>query len=189
VATGKRLVRGRGGHGVIYTFTEPPGPQLAQIVKNDLHAVGLEMDIKQLGKPAMYTRLSNPAEPYDIALVGWVTSNPDPFDELNQLFGSAYIPPAKLQPNDPTAYVNFSLFNDPNFDHKLRSTALLGGSVRTHAYGQLAIDLARRAAPAAAWGLNTTRNLFATRIGCETYQPVYGFDLAALCLRAKHAPH
>jgi len=43
------------------------------------------------------------------------------------------------------------------------------------------------AAPAAAWGLNTTRNLFATWIGCETYQPICGFDLAALCVRTKHA--
>jgi ABC-type oligopeptide transport system substrate-binding subunit len=187
LATARRLARGRGGHGVIYAFTNPPGPQLAQIVKNDLHAIGIEMDIKRLGKPAMYTRLSNPDEPYDIALAGWVTDFADPFDELNQLFDSAYIPPANLQPNDPTAYVNFSRFEDPSFDHRLRSTALLSGGARARAYGQLAIELARDAAPAAAWGINTTRNFFAARIGCETYQPIYGFDLATLCVRAKHA--
>jgi hypothetical protein len=95
---------------------------------------------------------------------------------------------AHLKPGDPTAYVNFSRFDDPNFDQKLRSTALLAGDARTRAYGQLAIDLARNAAPAAAWGLNTSRNFFAARIGCETYQPIYGFDLATLCLRANAAP-
>jgi YVTN family beta-propeller protein len=187
LATARRLVDGHGGHGVIYTFTKPPGPQLAQIVKNDLHAIGIEMDIKQLGKPAMYTRLSNPAEPFDIALAGWVTDFADPFAELNVLFDSVYIPPANLQPNDPTAYVNFSRFSDPTFDRRLRSAALLSGSARARAYGQLAIDLARNPAPAAAWGIDTTRNFFATRIGCETYQPIYGFDLARLCVRAKHA--
>ena len=75
---------------------------------------------------------------------------------------------------------------DPYFDHRLRSTALLSGRARNRAYGRLAIDLARDAAPAAAWGLSTTRNFFAARIGCETYQPIYGFDLASLCVRTKH---
>ena len=135
----------------------------------------------------MYARLSNPGEPYDIALAGWVTSNPDPFDELNQLFNSAYIPPASLKPNDPTAYVNWSQFDSASFDRSLRAATLLSRSERTRAYGQLAIELARGAAPAAAWGLNTTRSFFATRIGCETYQPVYGFDLTRLCLRVRRS--
>ncbi|MHB8690715.1 MAG: ABC transporter substrate-binding protein [Solirubrobacteraceae bacterium] len=187
LATAKRLARGHGGHGVIYTFTGTLGLQLAQIVKNDLHAIGLEMDIKQFGKPAMYTRLFNRNEPYDIALAGWVTDYPDPFGELNVLFDSTYIPPATPRPYDPTAYVNFSHFHNPNYDRRLRAAALLSGTSRTRAYGQLAVDLARDAAPAAAWGVNTTRNFFAARIGCETYQPIYGFDLATLCLRAKHA--
>lgn len=189
LATATRLAHGHGGHGVIYTFTNPPGPQLAQIVKNDLQAIGIEMDIKQFGKPEMYTRLLNLNEPFDIAFGGWVDDYPDPFDELNQLFDSAYIPPPNLSPNANGFYNNNSRFDDPYFDHRLRSTALLSGSSRERAYGRVAIDLARDAAPAAAWGLSTTRNFFGTRIGCETYQPIYGFDLASLCVRATHTRH
>jgi hypothetical protein len=29
----------------------------------------------------------------------------------------------------------------------------------------------------------TARDLFSARIGCQTYQPLYGVDLAALCVR------
>jgi hypothetical protein len=51
------------------------------------------------------------------------------------------------------------------------------------AYGQLDIDLATRAAPVVAFGDLTARDFFSTHIGCQTYQPIYGMDLAALCRR------
>jgi hypothetical protein len=34
----------------------------------------------------------------------------------------------------------------------------------------------------AAIGVWLNRDLFSARIGCQIYQPVYGIDLAALCL-------
>jgi hypothetical protein len=63
------------------------------------------------------------------------------------------------------------------------AAATLSGTARQRTYGRLAVDLARDAAPVAAWGVPDSRNLFATRIGCQAYQPIYGFDLATLCLR------
>jgi hypothetical protein len=30
---------------------------------------------------------------------------------------------------------------------------------------------------------NVNRDFFSARMGCESYQPVYGIDLAALCIR------
>lgn len=184
VAAAKRLARGHGRHGVIYAFTEPPGPQLAQIVKTDLHAIGVEMDVKLMGKPVMFQRLLNPHEPFDIASTGWSVDYPDPYDELNRLFDSASIPPFPLPPNGANSYVNLSGFADPAFDRRMRTAALLSGAERRRVYGRLAIDLARNAAPVAAWGIDTTRDFFAKRIGCETYQPIYGFDLASLCAQA-----
>jgi hypothetical protein len=32
-------------------------------------------------------------------------------------------------------------------------------------------------------GTNASRDFFSARSGCQVYQPVYGIDLAALCLR------
>jgi hypothetical protein len=37
--------------------------------------------------------------------------------------------------------------------------------------------------PAAAIAWNASRDFFSARIGCQGYQPVYGMDIAALCLR------
>jgi len=50
-------------------------------------------------------------------------------------------------------------------------------------YGKLDVDLARNAAPLVAFANATTRDFFSARIGCQLHQPVYGVDLAALCLR------
>jgi hypothetical protein len=66
-----RLTRGITHQGVIYGYTLPPRPELAQIVKTDLAAVGIDMDIKLFGKVAKYSRIDNPAQPWDIALAGW----------------------------------------------------------------------------------------------------------------------
>jgi hypothetical protein len=38
-------------------------------------------------------------------------------------------------------------------------------------------------APAAAFATNASRDFFSARMGCQVYQPVYGIDLGALCIR------
>ena len=44
-------------------------------------------------------------------------------------------------------------------------------------------DLAGKAAPIIAFGIALNRDLFAARIRCQIYQPIYGMDLAALCIK------
>jgi len=51
-------------------------------------------------------------------------------------------------------------------------------------YGALDLDLARIAAPLAAYGNSWSHDFFSARIGCQTYNGTYGMDLAALCSRA-----
>jgi hypothetical protein len=34
-----------------------------------------------------------------------------------------------------------------------------------------------------AFANETARDFFSARVGCQIYQPVYGIDLAALCIR------
>ncbi len=50
-------------------------------------------------------------------------------------------------------------------------------------YGELDVELARNAAPLVALANVTTRDFFSARMGCQLYQPVYGVDLAALCVK------
>ena len=63
------------------------------------------------------------------------------------------------------------------------AAARLAGDERYRVYGELDVDLARNAAPLVALANVTTRDFFSARIGCQLYQPVYGVDLAALCVR------
>ena len=120
-----------------------------------------------------FSRISRPGEPFDLAVSGLHLANPDPGSIL-EVFRSI----------DPVVGgENISHFKDPSFDRKLKAAAKLSGAKRYRVYNRLAFELARDAAPAAAIAWNTSRDFFSARIGCQIYQPVYGIDLAALCLR------
>ena len=91
----------------------------------------------------------------------------DPFNFLNYLLDGTHSP----------------YLDDRAYNRKLAAAASLSGPQRYRVYAALDAELARDAAPLAAIGTPTSRDFFSARIGCHIYQPVYGFDLAALCLR------
>ena len=95
---------------------------------------------------------------------------PDPSQMLNALLdGSDGIPS----------------FNDRAYQRRLAAAARLSGPRRYLTYGALDLDLARNAAPLAAFGNPSSNDFFSARIGCQTFG-VYGMDLAALCIRRPH---
>ena len=59
----------------------------------------------------------------------------------------------------------------------------LRGEERLRAYARLDRDLAGRAAPAAAFSSGTVTHFLSGRMGCQVLHPLYGLDLAALCVR------
>ena len=79
--------------------------------------------------------------------------------------------------------VNFARFDDPAFGRRLAAAAELSGPSRYIAYGRLDLDLTRGPAPMAAFGNESAHDFFSARIGCQVYNPIYGMDLAALCIR------
>jgi hypothetical protein len=58
----------------------------------------------------------------------------------------------------------------------------LSGSARYDAYGKLAVDLARNAAPVAAISVRNDRFFVSSRVGCVRAAAHGGVDLAGLCL-------
>ena len=54
---------------------------------------------------------------------------------------------------------------------------------RDDAYAALDHDLMADAAPWAPFANINSRDFFSARIGCHTFNPFFGMDLAALCLR------
>jgi hypothetical protein len=79
--------------------------------------------------------------------------------------------------------LTISHFDNPAFKRKLDAAAKLSGAKRDRAAGRLALELQRDLVPLAAIATTASRDFFSARIGCHVYQPVWGMDLAALCLR------
>jgi YVTN family beta-propeller protein len=152
---------------VLYTCDAYPCPQQAQIVKTDLARIGLRVQITELPSATLFARQEIPSAPFDLAWDGWVPDYLDPQAMLSDLLEDSSVEPT---------------FDDPVYRRKLARAARLSGPERYLAYGKLDLDLARNAAPLAAFGNLTSNDFFSARIGCQIYG-IYGMDLAALCLR------
>jgi ABC-type transport system substrate-binding protein/DNA-binding SARP family transcriptional activator len=160
---------------IMYTPNLPPWLQEAQIIRGDLKPLGIDVEVKQFPLDAFFDRIGRRGEPFDLAVSGWAFPSTDPAQVLGIFDGST------IRPTDNS---NFSYFNDPAFDRKLKTAAKLSGTERYRAHNQLALALERDLVPAAAFATNASRDFFSARIGCQVYQPVYGMDIAALCLRS-----
>ena len=162
----KRLAGHVHAVGVMYTPNVPPWLQEAQVVRRDLKPLGIAVQVREFPLGEFFARLTRRGEPYDLAVSGWYFANTDPAWVVGMFAGE-----------------NFSRFDDPAFDRKLEAASRLSGTKRYRTYSRLALELERDLAPAAAFSINASRDFFSARIGCQVYQPVFGIDLAALCLR------
>ena len=165
----RQLASGHGRTAILYTCDVYPCPEQGQIVKHDLAAIGLNVVVKTLPSADLFTRLTKPGAPFDLAWVGWIPDFADPYGMLNAVLENGSIA-------EPT-------FNDPDFQRKLAAAAQQSGPRRYLTYRKLDLDLVRNGAPLAAFGNLPNIDFFSARIGCQTYGPEFGMDLAALCLR------
>jgi ABC-type oligopeptide transport system substrate-binding subunit len=161
-------------NGVFYCSNRAPAPQICQIVQANLRQIGLEMDIKLFPRATQFELAGRRGEPFDMTLEGWHMNYYDPIDFLFLFDGSRLKPLNNL---------NFSYFNDPEYNQRITAANLLSGDDRADAFGAVDIDIARNAAPWAAYGIPNDRLFFSDRVGCQTYVPKYGISLGALCLR------
>jgi YVTN family beta-propeller protein len=166
----KHLAGNRRRTAVMYVCNFSPCLQDAQIVKRNLSAIGISVEVRTFAFDDLFKREARKKEPYDIGLMTWRADYPDPFDFLNLNF-------------DGSLGVNAAQFDQPAWNHRLEAAARLSGDRRYRAYARIDVDLGRQAAPWIAFANEHSFDLFSTRIGCQTYQPIYGMDLAALCVR------
>ena len=165
----RQLAKGHAGAtAVLYTCNRPTCIQQAQIVTNDLAAIGLHVVVKTFEDRALSRRIGTPGEPFDIFGEGsWAADYPDPTGVLDPLL--------EASSSGPT-------LDDPTYRRRLAAAARRTGPERYLAYARLDADLVRNAAPLVAYGNPSTHELFSERMGCQTYG-VYGIDLAALCIK------
>ena len=129
-------------------------------------AIGIHVEIKPSRPADLFSRLAIPGEPFDIAYAAWYADYPDPSQLLNWLLdGTAGSRHSTIPPTAPT-----------------RGRVPFRPAALPHLRA-LDLDLARNAAPLAAFGNPSSHDFFSARIGCQIYG-VYGMDLAALCIKA-----
>ena len=170
VVKARKLARGGQRTAVLYTCDSSPCPEQAQIVKTDLAAIGLQVQIKKIPFAKYFTTLGKPGDPFDLAWDGWLPDYIDPAAMLNSLLADSSFGPT---------------FDDPAYRRRLAAASRLSGPERYLTYGRLDLQMARDAAPLAAFDNLTDTDFFSARIGCQSYG-IYGMDLAALCIRRPH---
>jgi len=159
---------------IMYAATSPPWPQEAQLIADELRPLGIDVQIKTFPLEAFFARIGHRGEPFDLAVSGWLFNSPDPVQVVG-LFDGRTI--------GPQNNFDLSYFQSPAFDAELDAASKLSGPRRYRTYDRLALELERDYAPVAAIATSTSHDFFSARMGCQVYQPVFGIDLAALCLR------
>jgi len=155
----KSLAKGNLRDGKITVYYRSSGsvnPAQAQIVKNDLQAIGFQpgnITMKGFSGGNIYTAMGVRGNDADMGVsMGWCSDYPDPYDWLNILL---YGPGIQADNN-----VNYSYMNIPKWNNKLAQAAKMVGPNRYKTYGKLDITIMQQVAPVAATRTYNTRGGF-----------------------------
>jgi peptide/nickel transport system substrate-binding protein len=177
LARARELARGnlRSGKAVFYTANASFPLAVAQLAKQQLEEIGLELEIRPLpyhtGSAAYLDTLAKPGAEWDIALVVWTPNLPDAQAYLNLLLDTRHI-----------GGTNVARFTSAAYDRALRRAASVPqASQRQLAFGALDVRLARDAAPLAALTVLSEPTFVSERVGCIVLRPA--LDLTAVCLK------
>jgi DNA-binding SARP family transcriptional activator/ABC-type transport system substrate-binding protein len=169
VATARRLAGGGRHDATLYCVLEAGSERAAQIIRNNLAAIGIDVHVHCVPGYEMWTLLSRPHEPWDMAVDGFGANYGDPGEFINGLaFDDGF---------------NFSHYHDPALNRKIRAASRLSGAARAQAYARIDLELTRDLVPSINFDNPVEEDFFSARMGCQLYQPLEGIDLAALCIR------
>jgi ABC-type oligopeptide transport system substrate-binding subunit len=153
---------------VLYTCDLPDCTSHARILQANLRAIGIDLDVRQFPLGEFFARVQKRGEPWDLAYWNWFFDHPDPSNFIDDQLGpEGGMPPA---------------VHDPGINAAITDVGQLNGDARLNAYARLDRDLAARALPALPFASGTTTHFLSARMGCPVLHPVYGLDLAALCV-------
>ena len=113
----------------------------------------------------------NPANRGTSPGTNWFADFTDPFTMINELFDPAVLTKQLRPLQRPRSHTA----NAPRRKPQRRAPPTGLRPTRP--------DMTKNDPPAAAWGIGTFREFFSARVGCQIYQPIYGFDLGSICLR------
>ncbi len=176
LAKAKALMSGRKLTAKLFITTDPAASNEAQVIKLNLAAIGIDVNVKSLTFAALINTVGHTNEAYDMVLIGWGADYADPQDFINITLSAKNITPSNN--------INLAQFDDPKFQARMAAAAKLAGAGRTAAYAKLDADIMRVAAPWAPVANRVARELVSSRVGCYVAQSVFPqLDLAAVCLK------
>ena len=174
VQLARRLAPNARGTAVLYTCNLEFCRHHAHVIRSNLRALGLDVDVREFPIDVMFAKAGTKGEPYDIVTGQWFADWADPSTFLNVLLHQRITPHGNL---------NLARFVDARYARKLERVARLAGPGRYRAYEALSVELARDAAPWVVFGTGTSRDFFSARLGCQVFHPFYGMDIGRLCIR------
>jgi ABC-type transport system substrate-binding protein len=174
LAKARALARGhlRGGRAVFLACGTEDCAERAIVVADALRKIGLHVRIDT--SPGQFTLAGVRGTAFDMADVITRPDYGDPYGLVDKLLDGRVI--------RAVGNSNISYYASPQVNRAIDAAQQLQGLARDRAYGRLGIEVARTDAPLAAYAVLNARVFVSTRVGCITYQPVYGLDLAGACL-------
>jgi peptide/nickel transport system substrate-binding protein len=182
-----KLARGhlRGGKAVLYTCTGKLPNALptcaglvdqAQVIKQNLEEIGLEVEVKVFDVNVLFARAGTPGEPYDMILADFGYDYPDP--------ASMIVPSLEgANADKPSGNTNFAYLDVPRFNRKIAVADRMVGPSRFRAFSRLDAEIMRHEAPWAPLFEGSATVLLSTRVGCLKVHPFFFRDYAAMCLQ------
>jgi peptide/nickel transport system substrate-binding protein len=177
IAEGRQLAAGhlRGGHATFLTCGAESCVDRALAVAQALQAIGLKVDVETSPGTSQLTLAAVRGTKFDITDVITRPDYGDPYALIDKLLDSRAI--------RSVGNTNLAYFSSPALNEQIDSAQRLTGIARDRAYGRLGLTVARTEAPLVAYAVLNARVVLSHRVGCVTYQAVYGLNLAGLCLR------
>ena len=161
---------------VFYGSTSPVSIAIMQLVKNDLSKIGINTTLKTFPFAVRIAKEGHRGEPFDLDLQAWGADYPDPVDFIDILLDGRNI---QAENNNNNSY-----FNHVGFNNRMRDAGRISNlSKRYAAWALIDRDVMKQQAPIAPLFFRTVREFTSKRVGCWSYQPIYGsMNLNAVCI-------
>jgi len=176
LAEARRLARGhlRGRKAVFLACRSIDCQNRALVVASSLEKIGLHVEVDTSLGAGQSTLATVRGTHFDLADVITQPDYGDPYGLIEKLLDGRAI--------QSVGNTNLAYFSDHRFDAQIDAAQRLEGEPRERAYARIGLEVARTSAPLAAYAVLNARVFVAARVGCVTYQPVYGLDLGGVCL-------
>jgi peptide/nickel transport system substrate-binding protein len=164
------------GSTVFYGSTSPISIAIMQLVKSDLSKIGISTTLKTFPFAVRIAKEGHRGEPFDLDLQAWGADYPDPVDFIDILLDGRNL---QAENNNNNAY-----FNHKGFNTRMQNAGRISNlSKRYAAWALIDRDVMKQQAPIAPLFFRTVREFTSKRVGCWSYQPIYGsMNLNAVCI-------